>query len=64
MRRSPNSHRQVHPRPDPSSQSSIVNSFKIDSITNASSITLLDLNIEKFRERLSREMLSIVYIHR
>ena len=43
MRRSPNSHRQVRPRPDPSSQSSGVNSFEMDSITDASSVTPLDL---------------------
>ena len=42
MRRSPNSHRRVRPRPDPSSQSSAVNSFEMDSITDASSVTSLD----------------------
>jgi len=40
---SPNSHQQVRPRPNPSSQLSAVNSFKINSITNTSSITLLNL---------------------
>jgi hypothetical protein len=39
---SPNPDRQVRPRLDPSAQSSAQNSFEMDSITDASSVTSLD----------------------